>query len=75
MTDGTMTRETEAKALLTTGAAAQTQARTVRLGAVGTSSIAWRRVLPTVVRTPGLRLTAVAGRTSSDTGATTDRTG
>lgn len=65
MTDGTMTRETEAKAPLTTGAAAQTQACTVRLGAVGTSSIAWRRVLPTVVRTPGLRLTAVAGRTAS----------
>ncbi|MGC3001260.1 Gfo/Idh/MocA family protein [Streptomyces sp. G35A] len=41
--------------------------RTVRLGALGTSSIAWRRVLPTVLRTPGLRLTAVAGRTDAKT--------
>ncbi|MDL5205924.1 Gfo/Idh/MocA family oxidoreductase [Streptomyces sp. ALI-76-A] len=39
--------------------------RPVRLGALGTSSIAWRRVLPTVVRTPELRLTAVAGRSEA----------
>ncbi|AJE81083.1 oxidoreductase domain-containing protein [Streptomyces albus] len=37
--------------------------RPLRLGALGHSSIAWRRVLPTVARMPGLDLVAVAGRT------------
>ncbi|MFF7857513.1 Gfo/Idh/MocA family oxidoreductase [Streptomyces sp. NPDC007904] len=49
--------------------------RTVRLGALGTSSIAWRRVLPTVLRTPGLRLTAVAGRTDAKTRRFAERFG
>ncbi|MEW1648182.1 Gfo/Idh/MocA family oxidoreductase [Streptomyces sp. NPDC091219] len=38
-------------------------ARPLRLGAIGTSSIAWRRVLPTVVGMPEWDLVAVAGRT------------
>ncbi|OIJ86247.1 Gfo/Idh/MocA family protein [Streptomyces monashensis] len=38
-------------------------ARPLRLGAIGTSSIAWRRVLPTVARMPEWELVAVAGRT------------
>jgi predicted dehydrogenase len=37
-------------------------ARPVRLAALGTSSIAWRRTLPTAVRTPEVELVAVAGR-------------
>ncbi|MET9497825.1 Gfo/Idh/MocA family oxidoreductase [Streptomyces sp. NPDC006552] len=36
----------------------------LRLGAIGTSSIAWRRVLPTVTRMPQWELVAVAGRTA-----------
>ncbi|MGW6295765.1 Gfo/Idh/MocA family protein [Streptomyces sp. NPDC055058] len=36
----------------------------LRLGAIGTSSIAWRRVLPTVARMPQWDLVAVAGRTA-----------
>lgn len=47
----------------------------VQLGALGTSSIAWRRVLPTVVRTPGLRLTAVAGRSEAKTQRFAERFG
>ncbi|WP_435612302.1 Gfo/Idh/MocA family protein [Streptomyces sp. bgisy159] len=39
-------------------------ARPLRLGAIGTSSIAWRRVLPTVTRMPQWDLVAVAGRTA-----------
>ncbi|MDX3135626.1 Gfo/Idh/MocA family oxidoreductase [Streptomyces europaeiscabiei] len=39
-------------------------ARPLRLGALGTSSIAWRRVLPTVARMPEWDLVAVAGRTA-----------
>ncbi|MEU2982454.1 Gfo/Idh/MocA family protein [Streptomyces hirsutus] len=38
--------------------------RPLRLGAFGTSSIAWRRVLPTVTRMPQWDLVAVAGRTA-----------
>ncbi|MEU6393700.1 Gfo/Idh/MocA family oxidoreductase [Streptomyces sp. NPDC046939] len=39
-------------------------AEPLRLGAIGTSSIAWRRVLPTVARMPQWDLVAVAGRTA-----------
>ncbi|GGX33840.1 oxidoreductase [Streptomyces malachitofuscus] len=39
-------------------------ARPLRLGAIGTSSIARRRVLPTVTRMPQWELVAVAGRTA-----------
>ncbi len=39
----------------------------LRLGAIGTSSIAWRRVLPTVTRMPQWDLVAVSGRTAKKT--------
>ncbi|MDI5963015.1 Gfo/Idh/MocA family oxidoreductase [Streptomyces sp. SL13] len=43
------------------------QTAPVRIGALGTSSIAWRRVLPTAVGTPGVDLVAVAGRDTAKT--------
>jgi NDP-hexose-3-ketoreductase len=42
--------------------------RPLRLGALGTSSIAWRRTLPTAVRAPEVDLVALAGRSAETTG-------
>lgn len=49
--------------------------RPLRLGALGTSSIAWRRVLPTAVRTPEVELVAVAGRSTEKAAHFADRFG
>ncbi|MGA5704408.1 Gfo/Idh/MocA family protein [Peterkaempfera bronchialis] len=40
----------------------------MRFGALGTSSIAWRRALPTLASAPGIDLVAVAGRSPEKTG-------
>ncbi|WP_234377084.1 Gfo/Idh/MocA family protein [Streptomyces sp. TP-A0356] len=49
--------------------------RPVRLGALGTSSIARRRALPTAVSTPELELVAVAGRSAEKTAAFAEQFG
>jgi predicted dehydrogenase len=45
-------------------AATDRAGRPLRLGALGTSSIAWRRTLPTAVRAPEVDLVALAGRSA-----------